>query len=729
MYDHPFEYNPTWVVFLLVAVVLACVLWSAHVGWRTRLGPFAVVSGLGLLSGIVITKQHGRRRLCGHILASGIGLLAAWWQTSVVFFHNRPAEVAHTLVRWIGFVFSGGAGANSAIFLFTGLLLASTLSYGSVWCVVRTRWLWPMLATQLSLVFCLLYPMWDENLAVFMTFALASLLLSLHVHLDASIQEWADVGTVYPVRMKRVMKRLGAILAVSILLLAWVLPASYVNPTAANLWSEVQEQWSSQFSVQQTSLLTTTLPFSRILSLASSPDLSPEMVATVQSPESRVYLQARWYDTYIGIAWTNGQVQVLPYHGQETLPSQGLMTSPLRQTITVMAPSQQYYLLGAPGINTVSLPASILTSTWNGEPIAWFARNTTLAAGTQYTVTSSVSIADASILRSVPPPFDAEQSVSLSSPLFPFLQVPFNLDPRIAQLARQITAGASSMYDKVLALETYLRTHYTYNLQVELPPGEEAVSWFLFRSGHQGYCTYFATAMAIMARLMGIPARVVTGYAPGTYDAQGQRQIIRGTDAHSWTQIYFPGYGWINFEPTAGFTPFGRTLPNSTLPDRMNFHGLHENYAVPGIYQLLGLSTAGLTTFLLILCFFCGLWWQRLRPRTQVWELYRCVCLFATWARCPPHPSQTPYEYMRRLLPLMPQAKAPLERMCDLHSRERWAHPASTEHPRATGEWREVADLWAQLRPALVRLILQRWACLLLLKRRSNRRPLQTDGR
>jgi hypothetical protein len=344
-------------------------------------------------------------------------------------------------------------------------------------------------------------------------------------------------------------------------------------------------------------------------------------------------------------------------------------------------------------------------------------------------VTSSVSIADASILRSVPPPFDAEQSVSLSSPLFPFLQVPFNLDPRIAQLARQITAGASSMYDKVLALETYLRTHYTYNLQVELPPGEEAVSWFLFRSGHQGYCTYFATAMAIMARLMGIPARVVTGYAPGTYDAQGQRQIIRGTDAHSWTQIYFPGYGWINFEPTAGFTPFGRTLPNSTLPDRMNFHGLHENYAVPGIYQLLGLSTAGLTTFLLILCFFCGLWWQRLRPRTQVWELYRCVCLFATWARCPPHPSQTPYEYMRRLLPLMPQAKAPLERMCDLHSRERWAHPASTEHPRATGEWREVADLWAQLRPALVRLILQRWACLLLLKRRSNRRPLQTDGR
>ncbi len=75
--------------------------------------------------------------------------------------------------------------------------------------------------------------------------------------------------------------------------------------------------------------------------------------------------------------------------------------------------------------------------------------------------------------------------------------------------------------------------------------------------------------------------------------------------------------------------------------------------------------------------------------------------LFATWAGCPSHPSQRPHEYMARLLPLMEQAKVPLERMCDLYARERWAHPASSEHPQATGEWREVPALWVQLRPRL----------------------------
>jgi hypothetical protein len=271
------------------------------------------------------------------------------------------------------------------------------------------------------------------------------------------------------------------------------------------------------------------------------------------------------------------------------------------------------------------------------------------------------------------------------------------------------------MYDKVVALESYLRTHYTYSLQVKLPPDQEAVSWFLFRSGHRGYCIYFATAMAILARSLGIPARVVSGYAPGTYDPQLQRQIIRGTDAHSWTQVYFSGYGWVNFEPTAGFSAFSRTLPGLTSTGSKS-GSLFGSGTAWGLYQVLGMIVGVLIVIALLLCMLCLLSLQRLRPRAQAGELYRCVCLLATWAGCVPRSWQTPHEYLQRLLLLLPQAAGPLERLCDLYVREQWAHPASAEHPDSTGGLQEVLNLWMQLRPQLVRAILSHWGRLILCK-------------
>src|SRR5207344_2130326 len=87
--------------------------------------------------------------------------------------------------------------------------------------------------------------------------------------------------------------------------------------------------------------------------------------------------------------------------------------------------------------------------------------------------------------------------------------------------------------------------------------------WFLFRSNHKGFCNYFATSMAIMARELGIPARVVEGYTNGKFDVKKNQWVIRGTDAHSWVQIYFAGYGWVNFEPSPSFSTFTRPVVSS----------------------------------------------------------------------------------------------------------------------------------------------------------------------
>lgn len=129
-----------------------------------------------------------------------------------------------------------------------------------------------------------------------------------------------------------------------------------------------------------------------------------------------------------------------------------------------------------------------------------------------------------------------------------YLQLPA-LDPRVAKLAEQITAGAKNPYDKAARIETYLKTKYAYSLDLSDPKGKDPLSFFLFdrRAGH---CEYFASAMTILTRTQGIPARYVTGFLPGEYNDIGGDYIVRASDAHAWVEVYFPDYGWITFDPT-----------------------------------------------------------------------------------------------------------------------------------------------------------------------------------
>jgi len=133
------------------------------------------------------------------------------------------------------------------------------------------------------------------------------------------------------------------------------------------------------------------------------------------------------------------------------------------------------------------------------------------------------------------------------------LQLP-RMDSRIARLASQIAGSAPTNYDKAVALENYLRTHFAYTL--ELPPNEpqDPVANFLFER-KQGHCEYFASAMAIMLRALQIPARVVNGFRTGEFNDVTSQYLIRASDAHSWVEAYFPGYGWISFDPTPAGVP------------------------------------------------------------------------------------------------------------------------------------------------------------------------------
>lgn len=129
-----------------------------------------------------------------------------------------------------------------------------------------------------------------------------------------------------------------------------------------------------------------------------------------------------------------------------------------------------------------------------------------------------------------------------------YLQLP-KLDPRIPEMARRLTAARSSPAAKALMLENHLRTGFAYSLDNRSANAADPLSDFLFDS-RSGHCEYFATSMAVMLRVLGIPSRVVNGFRRGEYNQWSDYWIVRQSDAHSWVEAYFPGVGWVDFDAT-----------------------------------------------------------------------------------------------------------------------------------------------------------------------------------
>jgi protein-glutamine gamma-glutamyltransferase len=131
-----------------------------------------------------------------------------------------------------------------------------------------------------------------------------------------------------------------------------------------------------------------------------------------------------------------------------------------------------------------------------------------------------------------------------------YLRLPA-VDPRVAELAAKISSSAHNNYDKAASMESYLRAHYGYTLQLPRRLVKDPIADFLFNR-KRGHCEYFASAMAVMLRTQGIPSRVVNGFRTDEFNDVTANYVIRAKDAHSWVEAYFPGYGWQTFDPTPG---------------------------------------------------------------------------------------------------------------------------------------------------------------------------------
>ncbi len=161
----------------------------------------------------------------------------------------------------------------------------------------------------------------------------------------------------------------------------------------------------------------------------------------------------------------------------------------------------------------------------------------------RYQVLSDTTLPRADALRT-------DQAVTYSTEMRQrYLQLPPHLDARITRLARDVAGDAKTNYDSAARLVEHLQNAYQYSLELGVVEEGDPLSDFLFNT-KAGHCEYFASALTIMLRTRGIPARIVNGFQMGEFNERQQLYVVRQSDAHSWVEAYFPKHGWVTFDPT-----------------------------------------------------------------------------------------------------------------------------------------------------------------------------------
>jgi transglutaminase-like putative cysteine protease len=348
------------------------------------------------------------------------------------------------------------------------------------------------------------------------------------------------------------------------------------------------------------------------------------------------YLRMDAYDLYTGRGWNRARSRFRRVEADEqgafiiysTLPD-FLRSRQVHAEITITGGTHQnFYIPGIPLWLKPKEPRRAIGYDAATNAI-WVRRS--LSPGEQYAIRALVLPTDPALLRglSASTPFWSAWSESSRS-------------PRVFELARQLTANQPTDYDKVMALKRYIETHAVYNTQTEAyPPNVDVVEYFLFVA-RQGYCSEFATALAVMCQYAGLPARVVLGYLLQERDPDTGVYIVRDQHYHLWTEVYFDNLGWVPFDATENardVTPLGQ-FDNHAQADPAQAHPLYR-----WRHWLTGLILIGL--LYLIWAFGVARWLAARRAIPVGYRLYARLVYLLRLMDCPsPLPFQSPRAYL-----------------------------------------------------------------------------------
>ena len=285
---------------------------------------------------------------------------------------------------------------------------------------------------------------------------------------------------------------------------------------------------------------------------------NPHPVMQVSTPRT-VYLKGVSLNEYNGRAWHNtlGGRRYLwesvSSGARRRLLFDQNLPSPLFHSSMTEELSVSVRMINS-GVSTLFIPQRIREFRSGGELIPYFSdaaelfttRN--LKEGDTWSVSAPLFLAGDPGIGTLIDAAEDTEDPQWNRVLETYTRLPSHLEEPVWQLANDLTAGETSAYNRAFSLQSYLSRNYRYTLTPpEQPSNLDFVTHFLFNT-HEGYCTYFASAMTVLCRMVGLPARYVEGYLAEP-DENGAA-VVTGLNAHAWTEVYFKGFGWLTFDAT-----------------------------------------------------------------------------------------------------------------------------------------------------------------------------------
>lgn len=774
---------------LLLVLALTASLGLLATDWADDLEIVPALAFVGVLAGAALA--HSRfSALTSTMMAViyglfGVGLQLGRTLDPAIPWRQRLFDLAGRIGVFATRFYRGEENEDTLMFVMLMCLLYWAFGVISAWGLVRRRSLWrAILPFGLILLYQTYYYVGRVNLDLYLAFyLLVSLLLAVWINLRQRWEDWLEIRAHVPPNVNYRLVMAGLIATVIVVSLAWVGPTLAYSNDFARFWSRMTRPWTTArdrlgnivTNLRGGSIVEVSDFYGEELLLEAGDEASDLVVLEVTPlsetlPAARIYWRSRTYNQYENGGWRRVPdfEQVLdPGDGDFPLP--GYQSRELFEVRIAPIYSAQRLLTVPPQPIWVSRTtnARVVQQSEQLVDVSALYADRVVMQGESYRARSLVATPTVRELRA-------------ASDDYPdwvrdhYLDVPFSVTQRTRELAQQIAGGYENAYDKAAAITSWLRSNLDYSRVTEAPPADQdPIDWVLF-DYQVAFCNYYASAEVIMLRTLGIPARMAVGFAQGYYEEPDaalapERDevfdlpqgvfVVREQDAHAWPEVYFPGFGWVEFEPTVSQAPlvrpenaeeqldFANTLGGAWIaPGRGRLDRLNQNLPAGdqaesseqeaeagvqfGVWQMSLISVLAILGLVLV--------WMRVDVRSRLRALQGLSSgmrrigvnppemiirmqqvpttpigqVYMRWSKWLPrlgldlNPSQTPLERAVAFEKGVPEERRAGWAIAQAYNRERFGRQSLDSEP--------VKEIWRDLRPRLWAEWLRRWLDLLL---------------
>lgn len=721
--------NPQeWIGVVLVFASLAvAVLSIEHAHWIKPQPSLVLVLGLSVLTSLWFVRGRFSRRLV-YLVAIVLGAGVTVWQSVDLV---TPSGTESPLVAWWHVV--TGSQPNEGTIFFAMFLILITWVIGSIstWFLVRRQNAWVAIVAGTVTILVNLSNLPPEDHYFLPVYLLVAMLLLG----QASLAKQGVWFRSHGINFSRpgVIKVVGAVVVISILTVttAWVVPEPPIEQMGLNLTAihgeNAQGQWFNIFADVRGKWSRLESDKQLELSFANPLSTSSRQQFTVTADEP-TYWRIRRYDTYHSWGWTSSAIverEIDSTMADEVADStEGEMVT---YTVENKLRTDVLLIIGEFGSASIPTLVQILSAVENGE-------EQSASTGSNFELEEDViAVVSPKIMK----PYQrytvtayintpTQEELSGAGEDYPeeitdrYLQLPDTLPEQVVLLSQEITAEAETTLDKVLAIKKYLQG-LEYNLKAETPSEDtDGVAYFLFET-REGVCTSFASATAVMLRSVGVPARLNTGYLEGVLDKDTGSYTLRAKDYHARTEVYFPGYGWVEFSATPGdeeepakvvfIDGEGLEVLPELPPEGGETSGI-EGDAKPATTGSGGFPGPALYVYFIVigiplalyvsLRFGYAYWLMRLKRVDNPADVYARMCYLASLIRFGPKSDETPLEYSVRLALALPANAQAIDTITRAYVETQF----SARRELTSLQKGRMQKSWVELCPSLVKRLL-----------------------